>query len=642
MYGLTEAFRSTYLPPDEVDRRPDSIGKAIPNAEILVLREDGTPCAAERARRARPSRRAGRPGLLERSGQDGGAVQAAASARDSGLVLPEFAVFSGRHRAQRRGRLSVFHRPTRRNDQDVGLPREPDRDRRSAVCDRPGRRSRGLRRCRTQCSVRRSSSWSPLPPDCLRRRAGAARRMPREAAGLHDSGDRSTCAPVRFRATRTARSIARSLARTSSISTPRRGSLTAMERALPDAKHAAIRAVGPFATTACIVGGIALTRLAERVGRTPFYAYDRGLIRRNASSALRRHLPAGVELHYADQGQSDARARASHGAPRRRARRCVRRRAAGCARCGRDPRDVSFAGPGKQPFELRQAIAAGVLVNVESQREVALLAALSAELQLPARVAVRVNPDFELKSSGMKMGGGRSSSAWTPSRSRRCCVEIDRLGLAFEGFHIFSGSQNLNADAISDAQQKAVELAIRLARGAASKPRIVNIGGGFGIPYFPGEQPLDLAPIGAKLTRLVDRVERELPGAKLVVELGRYLVGEAGLYVCRVVDRKISRGQVFLVTDGGLHHHLAASGNFGQVLRKNYPVVIGNRVAGGTREIASVVGPLCTPLDLLADRMELSAAEPGDLVAVFQSGAYGATASPQAFLSHPPVAETLV
>jgi diaminopimelate decarboxylase len=172
--------------------------------------------------------------------------------------------------------------------------------------------------------------------------------------------------------------------------------------------------------------------------------------------------------------------------------------------------------------------------------------------------------------------------------------------------------------------------------------KVVNMGGGFGIPYFPGEQPLDLAPIGENLRALVAEARTVLSGVALVVELGRYLVGEAGVYVCRVLDRKVSRGHVFLVTDGGLHHHLAASGNFGQVLRKNYPVVIGNRVRGARRELASVVGPLCTPLDLLADRMEVAEAHPGDLVVVFQSGAYGFTASPLGFLGHPPPVEVLV
>jgi len=221
-------------------------------------------------------------------------------------------------------------------------------------------------------------------------------------------------------------------------------------------------------------------------------------------------------------------------------------------------------------------------------------------------------------------------------------AEIRDAGVAFEGFHIFSGSQNLQPASICDAQSQAFDLAVRLAKSSPSPVRTVNLGGGFGIPYFPGELPLDLQPIGAHLSMLVQKARTALPEARLVVELGRYLVGEAGLYVCRIIDRKISRGQVFLIADGGLHHHLAASGNFGQVIRKNYPVTIGNRMASPNVEQASVVGPLCTPLDILADKMSLAEAHEGDLVVVFQSGAYGFTASPLQFLGHPPPEQVLV
>jgi diaminopimelate decarboxylase len=219
---------------------------------------------------------------------------------------------------------------------------------------------------------------------------------------------------------------------------------------------------------------------------------------------------------------------------------------------------------------------------------------------------------------------------------------IGALGLDFYGFHIYSGSQNLKAESIQEAHEKTFALAIRLAAHAPAPLRTLNIGGGFGIPYFPGEGRLDLEAVGANLKRLLPDVLRQLPGVQVVIELGRYLVAEAGVYVCRVIERKISRGQVYLVTDGGLHHHLAASGNFGQVIRKNYPTVIGNKVEGGEREPVSVVGPLCTPLDLLADQMEMAHAQPGDLVVVFQSGAYGLSASPTAFLSHPGAREALV
>lgn len=410
--------------------------------------------------------------------------------------------------------------------------------------------------------------------------------------------------------------------------------------AVIDVRHSAVRQ-WPVRDDCLLVGGMTLTRIAERAGRTPFYVYDRQRLSARVL-ALREHLPAEVLLHYAVKANPMP-ALVGHMATLVDGLDIASGGELNVALdAGADPADISFAGPGKHETELRQAVAAGVLLNVESPREVALLAKLSKALQLPARVAVRVNPDFELKSSGMKMGGGPKQFGIDAEAVPDLLAEIAGVDLKFEGFHIFSGSQNLSAQAICEAQRNAFDLAVRLAQYAPSTVRIFNVGGGFGIPYFPGEQPLDLAPIGANLRTLVDRATQELPQARLVVELGRYLVGEAGLYVCRVVDRKISRGQVFLVTDGGLHHHLAASGNFGQVLRKNYPVVVGNKVAGTRREVASVVGPLCTPLDLLADRMDLAVAEPGDLIAIFQSGAYGATASPQRFLSHPGAVEVLV
>jgi len=389
-----------------------------------------------------------------------------------------------------------------------------------------------------------------------------------------------------------------------------------------------------------IVGGMPLTRLAQRVGRTPFYAYDRRLLDARVG-LLRQHLPREIKLHYAMKanpmpalvchmgGLVDGMDVASGGELQV------------ALDAGIDPRQISFAGPGKSETEVAQAIAAGILLNLESPREVEVAARQSRELRLAARVAVRVNPDFELKSSGMKMGGGPKQFGVDAEQVPALLNDIERQGLQFEGFHIYSGSQNLNADSISEAQRSTIALAARLAASAPSPVRVLNIGGGFGIPYFPGERPLDLARVGVNLRGIVDQAHAALPHAQLTIELGRYLVGEAGVYVCRVVDRKVSRGQIFLVTDGGLHHHLAASGNFGQVVRKNYPVCIGNHVADGPRAIASVVGPLCTPLDLLADRMEMADAQPGDLVVVFQSGAYGATASPRKFLSHPDCAEAL-
>lgn len=390
-----------------------------------------------------------------------------------------------------------------------------------------------------------------------------------------------------------------------------------------------------------LFGGRPLTEIAADVGTTPFYAYDLTAMSERVRH-LRSTLPAAVHLHYAVKANPmpdvvrhmsrlvDGLDVASAGELRV------------AVDCGARPENTSFAGPGKTPAELDYAIGQGVVINMESELEMSRIADLGGKHGVRPRVAIRVNPDFELKTSGMKMAGGPKQFGVDAEQVPAMLGRLANLDLEFVGFHIFSGSQNLRADAICEAQTSTVELAVRLNDLAPSPVRLFNMGGGFGIPYFPGEQPLDIGPIADNLAQLLPRIEASMPDAEVVLELGRYLVGEAGIYVCRVVDRKISRGQVFLITDGGLHHHLAASGNFGQVIRKNYPVLIGNKVRGTTRENVSVVGPLCTPLDLLADRMDMAEAGLDDLVVVMQSGAYGLTASPTAFLSHPSPAEITV
>jgi diaminopimelate decarboxylase len=405
-------------------------------------------------------------------------------------------------------------------------------------------------------------------------------------------------------------------------------------------KHASMDQF-PIRDNCLQIGGISLARLAQRVGKTPFYAYDRQRISERVA-LLRQHLPAEIHLHYAMKANPMP-AVVQHMASLVDG---IDVASVGEMRVALDTvmaaDHISFAGPGKTDPELSCAIAAGVVMNMESEQEMERVAALGHDLGIRPTVAVRVNPDFELKSSSMKMGGGAKPFGVDAERVPAMLQRIGQLGLDFEGFHIFSGSQNLKAAALQEAHEKTLQLGVTLARHAPSEVRLLNIGGGFGVPYFPGDEALDLAKVGDNLRRLIPEAKRDLPAARIVIELGRYMVAEAGIYVCRVLERKESRGQTFLITDGGLHHHLAASGNFGQVIRKNYPVIVGNKAHASEREIVSVVGPLCTPLDLLADRMELSKAETGDLVVVFQSGAYGLTASPTAFLSHPAPVEVLV
>ena len=200
------------------------------------------------------------------------------------------------------------------------------------------------------------------------------------------------------------------------------------------------------------------------------------------------------------------------------------------------------------------------------------------------RVAVRVNPDFAVRGSGMRMGGGPQQFGVDAEQVPQLLRELDAAGVDLLGFHVFAGSQNLSADLIVQAQTRTVELVLALAADAPQPVRYVNLGGGFGVPYFPQDQPLDIAAVAANLTRLVeDELAPALPDADLVIELGRYLVAEAGVYVTRVVDRKVSRGSTYLVVDGGMHHQLAASGNLGQVIRRNYPLAVGGAHHGGAR-----------------------------------------------------------
>lgn len=396
-----------------------------------------------------------------------------------------------------------------------------------------------------------------------------------------------------------------------------------------------------------LVGGIPVNRLAERVGTTPFFAYDRGLINERVST-VRAALPERIRLSYAVKanpmpallqhlsGLVDGFDVASAGELHE------------ALNTTTPAQHVSFAGPGKTTAELRQAVAAGVTIELESENELARLQEVSGLLGVRARVALRVNPDFTVRGSAMRLGGGPQQFGIDAERVPAVLAAVAAGDLDFQGFHVFAGSQNLVAESICEAQRRTVDLIIELADAAPGPVRYLNLGGGFGIPYAPRDRPLELAPIGANLAELMDtRIRSHLPSARVVIELGRYLVGEAGVYLTRVVDRKESRGKTYLVVDGGLHHQLAASGNFGQVIRRNYPVHVASRTGRESPdespdETVDVVGCLCTPLDLLADNVSLPRTRIGDLVAVFCAGAYGLTASPTAFLGHPAPSEVLV
>ncbi len=387
-----------------------------------------------------------------------------------------------------------------------------------------------------------------------------------------------------------------------------------------------------------LVGGRTANELVEAAGGTPLFAYDSAVIRAQVAQ-FRRAMPSDVALHYAvkanpyapllelmsglvegfDVASAGELGRvAHHGLP------------------------MSFAGPGKRDRELETAMRAGVTINVESEGEAERLLLIAQREKLVPRAAVRVNPPFALKGAGMKMGGLASPFGVDHDRAPTLIRGLLAGGAEWRGLHIFAGSQLLQAEALIDAQTSSIALAADIAEAAGSSPPEINLGGGFGIPYFAGDQEFDVQQVGSALAKQLNNLPQPLAKTKFSIELGRWLVGQAGVYLTRVTDRKESRGRTFLVTDGGLHHMLAASGNFGQLLRRNYPVAVANRFLAEPAEEVTITGCLCTPLDVLADEVSLPRADVGDIVAIFCAGAYGLSSSPQAFLSQTPARELLI
>jgi diaminopimelate decarboxylase len=390
-----------------------------------------------------------------------------------------------------------------------------------------------------------------------------------------------------------------------------------------------------------LVGGRPVDEVVAEAGGTPLFVYDRNVVERQVAR-FRIAMPDPLALHYAVKAnpygqlltflskQIDGFDIASAGELDR----------LEVADAGLLP--ISFAGPGKRDAELERAVTAGLTINLESEGEAERALAIADRLGTRPKLAVRVNPPFALKGAGMKMGGLASPFGVDAERVPALVRRLIAAGADWRGLHIYAGSQSLNADAIVDAQRRTVALAAQIGQSAGQTPPELNLGGGFGIPYFAGDQPLDIDKIGSELTETVHRAPDLLADTRFAIELGRWLVGEAGVYLTRVVDRKQSGGRTFLVTDGGLHHMLAASGNFGQLLRRNYPIAVANRFGLDAEEEVTITGCLCTPLDLLGDEVMLPRAEVGDLVAIFCAGAYGLTASPGDFLGQPSAREILI
>jgi diaminopimelate decarboxylase len=393
-----------------------------------------------------------------------------------------------------------------------------------------------------------------------------------------------------------------------------------------------------------VVGGMPIRTIAAKYG-TPFYVYDHAVLERKWT-LLRNMLPRRFAIYYSIKAN-----------PNVAILRCFLEKGCGLevasvgevflalyAGCPADR--IIFAGPGKTTQELEYAISQGVgELHVESHLELERIAAISCALGRRTRIGLRINPRGEVQGGAQRMGG-RSAPFGIDEENIESILDLvlREPSVEFCGIHLYVGTQILDHVVLLNQYRKGMELAKRLAVTTSCAFRTVDFGGGFGIPYFENEQELNTDELRKGLLELMTEYEHEplLLNTQFMVEPGRFLVGDSGVYVVRVNDIKMSRGKKYVVVDGGMHHHLAASGNLGQIIKRSFPIASLCRLNVPTEEIVEIVGPLCTPLDVLGRSIQLPIVEVGDLIGVFQSGAYARTASPLGFLSHPAPPEILV
>lgn len=307
---------------------------------------------------------------------------------------------------------------------------------------------------------------------------------------------------------------------------------------------------------------------------------------------------------------------------------------------GFTPENIIFTSPGKTFEELEFAVEIGIYsINIESVEEAEVINELADKKGKTVNISIRINPDFDIAGSGIKMTGVPTQFGIDQVNAEAALNYIKPLpNINVLGIHIYTGTQALNANSIVQSMEQIIKLSLELSERCEMELKFLNLGGGFGIPYFKDDTPLDLETFRNEFSLMWHGYKDRLSGTKVFVESGRFLLAEAGTYLTKILYKKECKGRKYLVCDGGSNQH-ASSAFLGRYIRNNFPMHILNKT--GNEEQVNVVGPLCTPTDLVGQNVVLSEAGPGDIVAIDKSGAYGSTQSPVLFLSHPLAAEVL-
>ena len=390
-----------------------------------------------------------------------------------------------------------------------------------------------------------------------------------------------------------------------------------------------------------LIGGYRAEDLVAEAGGTPLFVYDNNIVGAQVAR-FKGAMADGIGLYYSVTANPyeplleflgryvDGFRIVSHGELRR----LQEAQLAGIP--------INFAGPGKLDAELEAAVKAGATISVESEGEAARAIRAAERVGIKPAISVRVTPPFGIEEGRVTIGSRPSPFGIDADRVPSLVEGLVEAGVNWRGLHMFAGSQCLDADALAEVHRVTVAHAGEIADAIGMPIPELNLGSGFDVACRPGDEPLDIDRVASALTTTLCNTPPLLATTRFMIELGRWLVGESGVYLTRVIDRTESCGQTFLTTDGGGHHLIGATGSLGERGISNFPIAVANRFGAPADEEVTVTGCLCTPNDVLGDDVELPRADVGDLIAVFCAGAYGLSASPQAWESRPVAREMLV
>ena len=303
--------------------------------------------------------------------------------------------------------------------------------------------------------------------------------------------------------------------------------------------------------------------------------------------------------------------------------------------------DIVFSGPGKTESEIQKAVASDIkMINTDSLDEIAIVDRIAAEQHKIMKVGIRINPAVSFSNAKIKMSGVASQFGVEEEKIDMVLNEIHRFeNIKVCGFQIYMGTQMLLAEDIIQNTEYALELFLRLANKHSIQLEVANVGGGFGVKYFEKENDLDLEELKTRMNDLYEKYKSELDNTEIIFESGRFVMAESGRFITKVLYVKESKGVKYVVCDGGANFHSSAA-FLGRFVRNNFPIT--TFPESDEKEAAVIVGPLCTPIDILGQNVMISKnIKKGDYVIVEKSGAYGLTYSPLAFLSHSTPVEIL-